>query len=66
MGPRVAGVDMLEGQSGPQIMEVNSSPGLEGIEKCTQLDIADDGELQCPCRKDGHGARDAPWPPADH
>lgn len=40
MGLRVAGVDMLEGQLGPQIMEVNSSPGLEGIEGCTQLDIA--------------------------
>lgn len=40
MGLRVAGVDMLEGKEGPQIMEVNSSPGLEGIEKCTQLDIA--------------------------
>ncbi len=40
MGLRVAGVDMLEGKNGPQIMEVNSSPGLEGIEKCTQLDIA--------------------------
>ncbi len=40
MGLRVAGVDMLEGQDGPQIMEVNSSPGLEGIEGCTQLDVA--------------------------
>ena len=40
MGLRVAGVDMLEAKSGPQIMEVNSSPGLEGIEGCTQLDIA--------------------------
>lgn len=40
MGLRVAGVDMLEGADGPQIMEVNSSPGLEGIERCTQLDIA--------------------------
>ncbi len=40
MGLRVAGVDMLESQSGPQIMEVNSSPGLEGIESCTKLDIA--------------------------
>lgn len=40
MGLRVAGVDMLESDSGPQIMEVNSSPGLEGIERCTQLDIA--------------------------
>ncbi|MEQ9068880.1 MAG: RimK family alpha-L-glutamate ligase, partial [Gimesia chilikensis] len=40
MGLRVAGVDMLEGKDGPQIMEVNSSPGLEGIEACTGLDIA--------------------------
>ncbi|MCA9025754.1 MAG: RimK family alpha-L-glutamate ligase [Planctomycetaceae bacterium] len=40
MGLRVAGVDMLESNDGPQIMEVNSSPGLEGIESCTQLDIA--------------------------
>lgn len=40
MGLRVAGVDMLESKSGPQIMEVNSSPGLEGIENCTGLDIA--------------------------
>lgn len=40
MGLRVAGVDMLESKDGPQIMEVNSSPGLEGIERCTQLDIA--------------------------
>lgn len=40
MGLRVAGVDMLEGKDGPQIMEVNSSPGLEGIEACTQLDVA--------------------------
>jgi len=40
MGLRVAGVDMLEAKSGPQIMEINSSPGLEGIEGCTQLDIA--------------------------
>lgn len=40
MGLRVAGVDMLEGKDGPQIMEINSSPGLEGIERCTQLDIA--------------------------
>jgi ribosomal protein S6--L-glutamate ligase len=40
MGLRVAGVDMLEGKRGPKIMEVNSSPGLEGIEGCTRLDIA--------------------------
>ncbi|MEM8866390.1 MAG: RimK family alpha-L-glutamate ligase, partial [Planctomycetota bacterium] len=40
MGLRVAGVDMLEGANGPQLMEVNSSPGLEGIEGATELDIA--------------------------
>ena len=40
MGLRIAGVDLLEGKEGPLIMEVNSSPGLEGIEGCTQLDIA--------------------------
>ena len=40
LGLRIAGVDMLESATGPQIMEVNSSPGLEGIETCTQLDVA--------------------------
>ncbi len=40
MGLRMAGVDMLESKDGPQVMEVNSSPGLEGIETCTQLDVA--------------------------
>ncbi|MFC1795587.1 TrkA C-terminal domain-containing protein, partial [Pseudomonadota bacterium] len=40
LGLRVAGVDMLESAAGPQVMEVNSSPGLEGIERCTNLDIA--------------------------
>jgi ribosomal protein S6--L-glutamate ligase len=40
MGLRVAGVDMLEGAGGPLVMEVNSSPGLEGIENATGLDVA--------------------------
>lgn len=40
MGLGIAGVDMLEGKDGPQIMEINSSPGLEGIENCTQIDVA--------------------------
>ncbi len=40
MGLRVAGVDMLEGAEGPQVMEVNSSPGLEGIEGATGVDVA--------------------------
>jgi ribosomal protein S6--L-glutamate ligase len=40
LGLSVAGVDMLEGADGPQVMEVNSSPGLEGIEGATGNDIA--------------------------
>jgi len=40
MGLRFAGVDLLEGNDGPLILEVNSSPGLEGIETATELDIA--------------------------
>jgi len=40
MGLGIAGVDMLESAEGPQIMEVNSSPGLEGIEKATGIDVA--------------------------
>ncbi len=40
MGLRVAGVDMLEGDEGPLVMEVNSSPGLQGIEQATNLDVA--------------------------
>jgi ribosomal protein S6--L-glutamate ligase len=40
MGLRIAGVDMLESHDGPQVMEVNSSPGLEGIETCSNLDVA--------------------------
>ncbi|SOC58409.1 RimK family alpha-L-glutamate ligase [Ornithinimicrobium cerasi] len=40
MGLRVAGVDMLEGEHGPLVMEVNSSPGLRGIEAATKLDVA--------------------------
>ncbi|MGO2519420.1 MAG: RimK family alpha-L-glutamate ligase, partial [Microbacterium sp.] len=40
MGLRVAGVDMLEGDDGPLVMEVNSSPGLQGIEQATNLDVA--------------------------
>jgi ribosomal protein S6--L-glutamate ligase len=40
MGLRVAGVDMLESGEGPLVLEVNSSPGLEGIESATRLDVA--------------------------
>lgn len=40
MGLGVAGVDMLPSNRGPLILEVNSSPGLEGIETATKIDIA--------------------------
>jgi ribosomal protein S6--L-glutamate ligase len=40
MGLRVAGVDILRSNHGPVVMEVNSSPGLEGIEKSTGIDVA--------------------------
>lgn len=40
MGLNVCGVDMLRSNSGPVVMEVNSSPGLEGVENATGLDIA--------------------------
>lgn len=40
MGLKVAGVDLLQSNRGPLVLEVNSSPGLEGIEKATGTDIA--------------------------
>ena len=40
MGLNVAGVDLLRSERGPLVMEVNSSPGLEGIEKATGKDVA--------------------------
>jgi len=40
MGLNVAGVDLLRSNHGPVVMEVNSSPGLEGIEKATGKDVA--------------------------
>ncbi|MDJ0658584.1 MAG: 30S ribosomal protein S6--L-glutamate ligase [Crocosphaera sp.] len=40
MGLKVAGVDMLRSNHGPVVMEVNSSPGLEGIEKASEIDVA--------------------------
>lgn len=40
MGLKIAGVDMLISNSGPIVLEVNASPGLEGIESVTKVDIA--------------------------
>ena len=41
MGLNVCGVDLLRSDRGPLIMEVNSSPGLRGIEEATGIDVAD-------------------------
>lgn len=41
MGLNVCGVDLLRAERGPVVMEVNSSPGLEGIEAATEKDVAD-------------------------
>ncbi|MGB2927142.1 MAG: 30S ribosomal protein S6--L-glutamate ligase [Limnothrix sp.] len=40
MGLKVAGVDLLRSNHGPVVMEINSSPGLEGIEKTSGIDVA--------------------------
>jgi ribosomal protein S6--L-glutamate ligase len=40
MGLEVGGVDMLESKQGPKILEINSSPGLEGIERASGTDVA--------------------------
>ena len=40
MGLNVSGVDILRSNHGPVVMEVNSSPGLEGIEGATGKDVA--------------------------
>jgi ribosomal protein S6--L-glutamate ligase len=41
LGMDVAGVDLLESKRGPLVVEVNASPGLEGIEEVTKVDVAD-------------------------
>ncbi len=43
LGLDVAGVDMLRSDRGPLVLEVNSSPGLEGVETATGVDVA--GEI---------------------
>jgi ribosomal protein S6--L-glutamate ligase len=40
VGLKVAGVDMLRSNSGPKVLEINSSPGLQGIENATGIDVA--------------------------
>jgi ribosomal protein S6--L-glutamate ligase len=40
MGLGVAGVDLMRSDRGPLVLEVNSSPGLEGIERASGIDVA--------------------------
>ncbi|MCK0714076.1 30S ribosomal protein S6--L-glutamate ligase [Chromohalobacter sarecensis] len=61
MGLRVAGVDLLRSNHGPVIMEVNSSPGLQGIETATGKDIA--GQIIDYMAKNGVTPRKAPPKP---
>ena len=41
LGLSVAGVDLMRSDRGPLILEVNSSPGLQGIESCSNVDVAE-------------------------
>lgn len=41
VGLQIAGVDLITSSCGPMLLEINSSPGFEGLEKSTQLDVAD-------------------------
>ena len=41
LGLSVAGVDLIQSDRGPLVLEVNSSPGLEGIERASGIDVAD-------------------------
>ena len=40
LGLSIAGVDLMRSDRGPLILEVNSSPGLQGIETCSSIDVA--------------------------
>ena len=42
LGLKIAGVDMLQSSKGPLVIEVNSSPGLKGIEAASGIDIANE------------------------
>src|SRR4051812_5143979 len=57
LGLSVAGVDLLESDAGPKVMELNSSPGFEGLERATGLDIA--GEIIAEAGRLAEGARRA-------
>ncbi len=61
LGLEVAGVDLLEGRDGPLVMELNSSPGFEGLERATGKDIAgaivDHGVTYAQSWRATHGGR---------
>jgi ribosomal protein S6--L-glutamate ligase len=57
LGLDVAGVDLLESKAGPTVLELNSSPGFEGLEKATGLDIA--SEIVACAKRKAEGARRA-------
>jgi ribosomal protein S6--L-glutamate ligase len=57
LGLDVAGVDLLESKAGPTVLELNSSPGFEGLEKATGLDIA--SEIVSEAARKAEGARRA-------
>ena len=40
LGLSIAGVDLMRSNRGPLVLEVNSSPGLQGIEACSNIDVA--------------------------
>ena len=55
LGLDVAGVDLLESRAGPAVLEVNSSPGFEGLERATGLDIA--SAIVAEAKRKAEGAR---------
>jgi ribosomal protein S6--L-glutamate ligase len=57
LGLDVAGVDLLESSDGPKVLELNSSPGFEGLEKATGMDIA--REIVAEAMRKAEGARRA-------
>jgi len=62
MALEVGGVDMVETRSGPKILEINASPGLEGIERASGVDVAGaviDYAERFVTRRRGQGRRQA-------
>lgn len=60
IGLGIAGVDMLESSSGPKVMEVNSSPGFEGLEQATGRDVAGSMIEHALAFSDTHTAGESP------